>query len=245
MNTQVAASEHSKKYEDPVYVFEAPVRLWHWVHALSIAVLAVTGYFIANPLPSLQGEASDYFLMGTMREIHFIAGYVFAIAFAVRIYWAIVGNKYAHELFLPPVWQASWWRGLGDAIKHYLLFTRKSTKFMGHNPLAQLAMWVFNVLLTLFLIFTGFALYGEGLGLGSWADRWFGWVIPALGGSMETKMWHLLSMWLMLVFVVIHIYMAVRSDIMDRESSLSTIVGGWRMFKDDRPWRMRKDELPK
>jgi Ni/Fe-hydrogenase 1 B-type cytochrome subunit len=57
-------------------------------------------------------------------------------------------------------------------------------------------------------------------------------------------MWHLFSMWLMLVFVVIHIYMAVRSDIMDRESSVSTIIGGWRMFKDDRPWRMRKDELP-
>ncbi|MGD8746029.1 MAG: cytochrome b/b6 domain-containing protein, partial [Gammaproteobacteria bacterium] len=60
-------------------------------------------------------------------------------------------------------------------------------------------------------------------------------VIPALGGSMETKMWHLLSMWLMLVFVVIHIYMAIRADIMDRESSVSTIFGGWRMFKDDRP----------
>ncbi|MGD9258095.1 MAG: Ni/Fe-hydrogenase, b-type cytochrome subunit, partial [Gammaproteobacteria bacterium] len=117
----------------------------------------------------------------------------------------------------------------------YLFLTRKSHKVMGHNPLAQVAMWFFNVLLTLFLIFTGFALYGEGLGLGSWADRWFGWVIPALGGSMETKMWHLLSMWLMLVFVVIHIYMAIRADIMDRESSVSTIFGGWRMFKDDRP----------
>ena len=33
------------------YVFEAPVRIWHWLHALSIVVLAVTGYLIANPLP--------------------------------------------------------------------------------------------------------------------------------------------------------------------------------------------------
>jgi Ni/Fe-hydrogenase 1 B-type cytochrome subunit len=98
-----------------------------------------------------------------------------------------------------------------------------------------MAMWLFNVALVLFMIFTGFALYGEGLGEGSWADRWFGWVIPALDGSMETKMWHLLGMWVMLVFVVVHIYMAIRADIMDRESSVSTIMGGWRMFKDDRP----------
>ena len=33
-----------------VYVYEAPVRLWHWVNALAIVVLATTGYFIASPL---------------------------------------------------------------------------------------------------------------------------------------------------------------------------------------------------
>jgi len=227
-----------------LYVFEAPVRIWHWVHALAIVVLAITGYLIASPLPSMSGEASDSFLMGNIRLIHFSAAMVFAVGLFVRFYWAIVGNKYARELFILPFWKAGWWKGLGHEIKYYAFLTRKSRKIMGHNPLAQMAMWFFNVLLTLFLIFTGFALYGEGLGLGSWADRWFGWVIPVLGGSMETKMWHLLSMWLMLVFVVIHIYMAVRSDIMDRESSVSTIMGGWRMFKDDRPWRMRKDPHP-
>ena len=48
-------------------------------------------------------------------------------------------------------------------------------------------------------------------------------------------MWHTLGMWLLLVFAVIHIYMAIRADIMDRESSVSTIMGGWRFWKDDRP----------
>jgi Ni/Fe-hydrogenase 1 B-type cytochrome subunit len=235
MSTSAASSVHDPKYQKAIYVYEAPVRLWHWIHALSIGVLCVTGYFIANPLPSLGGEASSHFLMGNMRMIHFIAGYVFTIAFAVRIYWAIVGNKYSRELFILPIWKGAWWKGLLHELKYYAFLTRKSHKIMGHNPLAQSAMWVFNVLLTLFLIFTGFALYGEGLGLGSWADSLFGWVIPALDGSQNTKMLHLLGMWVMLVFVVIHIYMAIRADIMDRESSVSTIMGGWRMFKDDQP----------
>ena len=39
----------------------------------------------------------------------------------------------------------------------------------------------------------------------------------------------------MVMFVIIHIYMAVRADIIGRESSVSTIIGGWRMFKDDQP----------
>ena len=86
-----------------------------------------------------------------------------------------------------------------------------------------------------FLIVTGFALYAEGLGQGSWADKLFGWAIPLLGGSHNTRMWHLTAMWLILVFAIIHIYMAIRADIMSRESSISTIIGGWRMYKDDLP----------
>jgi len=44
-----------------------------------------------------------------------------------------------------------------------------------------------------------------------------------------------MGMWVMITFVVIHIYMAVRADIIGRESSVSSIIGGWRMFKDDQP----------
>ena len=35
-----------------VYVYETPLRMWHWINALAIVVLALTGYFIASPLPS-------------------------------------------------------------------------------------------------------------------------------------------------------------------------------------------------
>ncbi|MDP3325270.1 MAG: cytochrome b/b6 domain-containing protein, partial [Hydrogenophaga sp.] len=45
-----------------VYVYEAPVRLWHWINAASITVLALTGYFIGQPLPTMPGEASDHYL---------------------------------------------------------------------------------------------------------------------------------------------------------------------------------------
>lgn len=76
----------SEGYTGTVYVFEVPVRVWHWIHALAITVLAISGYFIANPLPSVSGEASDSFLMGNIRLIHFSAAMVFAVGLFVRFY---------------------------------------------------------------------------------------------------------------------------------------------------------------
>ena len=64
------------------------MRIWHWVHALAITLLVITGYFIANPLPSMSGEASESFLMGNIRLVHFISAMVFAVGLFVRIYWA-------------------------------------------------------------------------------------------------------------------------------------------------------------
>ena len=42
---------------EPVYVYEAPVRVWHWVTMLAIYVLGATGYLIGSPPPAIGGEA--------------------------------------------------------------------------------------------------------------------------------------------------------------------------------------------
>lgn len=232
---QSSAAGNTKQVESPkgIYVFEVPVRVWHVTHALSLVVLSVTGYLIANPLASVGGEASEHFLMGNIRMIHLISAYVFTVGFAVRAYWAIVGNKYARELFVLPVWSAAWWRDLFEEIKYYLFIRRDSPPAIGHNALAQAAMWVFNVILGLFMIATGFALHGEALGLGSWADTAFGWIIPLLGGSQSVRMLHLLGMWLFIVFSIIHIYMAWRAEFMGPQTSIKTIVNGWRKQRNN------------
>jgi Ni/Fe-hydrogenase 1 B-type cytochrome subunit len=42
-------------------------------------------------------------------------------------------------------------------------------------------------------------------------------------------------MWVIVVFVMLHVYTAIREDVMSRQSLISTMISGWRMFKDDRP----------
>ena len=226
---------HSARHQRAVYIFEAPVRIWHWTHTFSVIVLAATGYLISHPPPSIGGEASEHFLMGNIRLIHFVAAYVFAIGFLVRAYWALVGNAYSRELFIVPTWKADWWRDLLYEIKFYAFLTREIRKRPAHTALAQPAMWLFNVVLGVFMMLTGFALYSQGLGLDSWANVLFGWVIPLLGGSQSVRMWHLLGMWLFVFFTIFHIYMAIRAEIIGRQSSISTIISGWRMYRDDLP----------
>lgn len=214
-----------------VYVYEAPVRLWHWVNALAISVLALSGYFIGHPLPSLSGEASDHFLMGYIRFAHFAAAYVFAVGLLGRIYWAMVGNAHARELFTLPLFSASYWRSVGVMARWYAFLIPQPAQYVGHNPMARLAMFFGFFCLSVFMLCTGFALYGEGLGMGSWADALFGWVIPLFGQSQDVHTWHRMGLWAMVLFVMLHVYAAIREDIMGRQSIISTMVSGHRTFK--------------
>lgn len=219
----------------PVPVYEAPVRLWHWINVLAVVVLAVSGYIIANPLPSVPGEASEHFLMGYIRFAHFAAAYVFAVGFLGRIYWAVVGNRYARRIFYLPVWRRSWWEGVLHQARWYAFLDKEPRKYVGHNPLAHLSMFFMFTLTTIFMIFTGGAMYAEGAGRDSWQHAVFGWVGTLFGNSQNLHTWHHVGMWVIVVFAIIHVYVAIREEIMSRQTMLSAIIGGARMFKDDRP----------
>ena len=226
-----AAVEHGSTIK-AVYVYEAPVRLWHWVNALAITVLAVTGYFIGSPLPTQPGEASANYLMGYIRFAHFASGYVLAVGLIGRIYWAFVGNHHARELFTLPILTPAYWREVIIMLKWYAFLIPQPSQYVGHNPMARLAMFCGYFLFSIFMVFTGFALYGEGAQAGSWQERLFGWVIPLFGQSQDVHTWHHLGMWGMVIFVTLHVYAAIREDIMGRQSIISTMVSGWRTFKE-------------
>jgi Ni/Fe-hydrogenase 1 B-type cytochrome subunit len=225
------AVEHGRSIKS-VYVYQAPVRVWHWINALAITVLAVSGYFIGSPPPSQPGEASASFLMGYIRFAHFSAGYVLGIGLLGRLYWAAVGNKHAREMVTLPLLQPAYWREVAIMLKWYAFLIPQPSRYVGHNPMARLAMFFGFFLFSIFMLCTGFAMYGEGAQAGSWASRVFGWVIPLFGQSQDVHTWHHLGMWGMVVFVTLHVYAAIREDIMGRQSMVSTMVSGYRTFKD-------------
>lgn len=217
----------------PVYVYEAPVRVWHWVMMLCMIVLAGTGYLIGSPPPAIGGEPVHTYFFAWIRTIHFISAWIFAVAFAVRIYWALVGNHHARAIFLLPFLNGAWWRGLFSQLRYYLFLKRESDLWVGHNPLAQAAMFFMFTLGTLFMILTGFALYSEQWGWGSIPMQLFGWVFVVFGDPQMVRTLHHLTMWYLLLFAFIHVYMVFREDVMSGASMVSTMVNGIRLFKEE------------
>jgi Ni/Fe-hydrogenase 1 B-type cytochrome subunit len=215
----------------PEYVYEAPVRLWHWINAACIVVLAITGYLIGSPLATQPGEASAHFLMGYIRFAHFSAGYVFAIGLLGRAYWALVGNHHARELFSVPVLSKAYWTDFLSWLRYYLFIGPTPEPTFGHNPLSRFAMFFVFLLSSLFMVLTGFALYGEGSQMGSWQERMFGWVLPLLGQSQQVHTLHHFGMWVIVAFIFLHVYAAVREEINGRLSLIGGMISGYKTFK--------------
>src|SRR5688572_14995270 len=68
-----------------VYVWELPVRIFHWVNAASILLLFATGLLIGAPLTLwTSAEPFQQHWFGWVRFIHFATSYVFLFNIVFR-----------------------------------------------------------------------------------------------------------------------------------------------------------------
>lgn len=124
-------------------VWDAPVRVFHWLTVLSFA-----GAYLTS-------ESERWQL------VHITLGYTLAGLVAFRLVWGLVGSRHARF--------ASFVRGPG-AVLRYLrsLLTRQPEHHVGHNPAGALAV-VALLLLAIGTTVSGWANYNE-LG-GEWLEE--------------------------------------------------------------------------
>jgi Ni/Fe-hydrogenase 1 B-type cytochrome subunit len=214
-----------------VYVWELPVRFYHWLNFLCVLALAVTGYLIGRPLAIRQAaEASFAYWFGTVRFIHFAAAYIFFFNFQIRIYWGFVGNKYAHwENFI--IHRRSQLREIGQVLKIDILQAQvKPMDTIGHNALAGFTYFL-TFLAFLFQAATGFGMYSAMSD--AWLPRLFAWVVPLMGGDFAVRQWHHLFMWLFILFAMVHVYLAFYHDYVEGRGVLSSMAGGWKFIEKE------------
>ena len=214
-----------------VYVWELPVRLYHWLNALCITLLALTGYLIGQPVSIVyMPEAYQQYWFGTVRAVHFIAGYVFLINFVARIYWGFVGNRYAKwDQFIPTTRKQ--WSEIWHVLQVDILQVRVHGSIsVGHNMLAGfiyfLTFWVFVL-----QVLTGFGLYAA-MSDSAFAQL-FAWVPPLLGGDIMVRYIHHALMWFYILFILIHIYLVFYHDYVEGRGTTSSMVGGWKFERDE------------
>jgi len=215
-----------------IFVYSAAMRVWHWLNALTVIILCVTGYLIGTPLPSFAGDPSTTYVMGWIRLIHLTGGYVFAALCILRVWNAVVGNIYARQLFVVPFWRSSWMAGLGFQLAWNLFLPCPPRRYKGLNPLAHVAMVGMFVLPTIALLVTGFGMLAEVAGHDSWQYHLFGWMRDFAVNTIDLHTFHRCAMWVVAWFIVAHIYSAVREDIVSRQTMVSTMLSGFRVFKD-------------
>ncbi len=219
-----------------VLVWELPVRIFHWLNALSITVLAITGFIIANPPAILSSaEAIDSYWFGTVRAIHFITAYIFLANAIVRIYWAFRGNYYSNWRAFVPYSKKSW-----HNIKHVMkvdIFLRNEEKevlkniSVGHNYVASFS-YLILFILALVQIFTGFGLYAPTSGW--WLPKLFAWVPDFLGGDAPTRLIHHISTWLFIIFTLIHVYLVFYHDWLEGRGESSSMISGYKFVRKER-----------
>jgi len=207
------------------YVWQIPVRITHWLIAISIVVLSVTGLYIGHPFMTVPGEARLSFVMGWMKMIHLYAALTFITAVLVRVIWMFTGNKYARWDKFVPV-HKSRRHGILPTLRFYLFALRKPPGFVGHNPIAGMT---YTLVFGLYFlaILTGLTLWAPYADVGS-PVRWFASFAPLLGGFQTARWIHHVVMWLLLGFAVHHVYSGVLMSIIEANGTMESIFSGYK-----------------
>ena len=214
------------------YVWELPVRFYHWINAFAVTALAVTGYLIGSPVAIQSGsEASFSYWFGVVRFIHFLAAFVFFFNFLFRLYWGFVGNKYAKwDNFI--LHRKSQWNEVKDVLRVDILQAQiKPLESMGHNALAGFTYFL-TFLAFLFQSITGFGLYAAMSD--SWLPHMFSWIVPLMGGDFAVRQWHHMMMWFFIVFAMVHVYLVFYHDYVEGRGVTSSMVGGWKFIEKEK-----------
>ena len=195
-----------KKRLREVYVWELPVRIYHWVNALCIVILCITGFIIADP-PAILNASEAYFSywFGVVRFIHFVAAFVFFFNFVFRLYWGFVGNRFARWNNFIPL-KKSQWQEVWEVIKVDILMI-KNKPVDSFGLYAKMSQSVFPQL--------------------------FAWTIPLMGGDLMARQIHHFLMWFFILFAIVHVYLVFYHDYIEQRGETSSIIGGWKFIEED------------
>ncbi|MDQ7083220.1 MAG: Ni/Fe-hydrogenase, b-type cytochrome subunit [Aquificota bacterium] len=218
-----------------VYVFSPGLRVWHWVNFAAVIVLFITGLYIGDPFFSgPYGIEATYaygegITMGLIRKVHFIAGYVLLAGFLFRVIIAVFSRR--DRMVVPKFWKRYYWESLREVTLKYLLLKRDSEgREYIRNACARTAYPLIYIAL-LFMIITGFSMYGLSNPDGFW-NSLLGWVVVLLGGEFNVHLWHHWIAWLIIVVAVLHVYFVIREDIIKKNGELSSMINGYKRFTE-------------
>jgi Ni/Fe-hydrogenase 1 B-type cytochrome subunit len=168
-------------------------RILHELIMASILILIVTGFYIHRPFVGGAG-----FLMAMVRGVHFFFAAVLIISAVIRVIKMFVGKDRDWKSFIPT---ASDFKLLPKTINYYAYIGDELVLKKKYNPL-QMCSYCVAFIMVIFQIISGLALHYVSA---------FGWFNYGLfNNEIEVRMAHFVVTWLLLMFIMIHVYLAIR-----------------------------------
>lgn len=208
-----------------IYLYTRYERLWHWLQALSIVLLLLTGFEIHG----------SYTLFGFERAVavHNGIGLFWLIAFAFFVFWVFTTGE---------------WRQYIPTTKKLLSVARYYSYgiFRGedhpvpkridakHNPLQRLTYLGLAAFLLPLQMATGLLYWGY--------NAWAGWGLNAMSVRVLAVL-HTLGAFCILTFLVIHVYMTTTGHSLS--AHIRAMVSGWEKVPEDTPIEAWEQAHPK
>lgn len=205
------------------------IRLVHWSVVLSVFTLLISGFYIAGPISHGAGATADKFFMGNVRTIHTFFGVFLTFLMIWRAYMGLFAKFHArwHDLL---AWTNI--HNLVSQVKFYLLLSDKKTKHeYQYGPLQSLA-YSGLIFLQIMIILTGLIMVGANYhaGLSLWLGGLLKPVEIYMNGLAGVRLIHHIIAWGFILFIMVHVYMAVWIDIVYKEGTISSMISG-RVFR--------------
>ena len=204
-------------YEHPFIV-----RLAHWLNAVALIVLIMSGLRIFLAFPSFGPKIpqQNFFVLPPKSltlggwlagaiQWHFTFMWIFVGSGVLYLAYQIVSGHWRQVLFLPRDIKGVW-----PMARHYFLFGKKPEVVAAYNPLQKLA-YTSTIFFGIVSTLTGLVMY---------KPVQFWWIAWPMGGYHYARIWHFFSMVGFLSFIPGHLIMVA----LHGWNNFYSMITGWK-----------------
>ena len=195
-----------------IYLFTRFERFWHWAQAALIITLLFTGFAIHGSHALIDFR--------TAVEVHEIAAWLLIALWILAIFWHFTTGQWKH--YIPTS------ENLDRMVRYYAygIFVGaphpfKVTQERKHNPLQRLAYLGVKLVINPLMWLSGLVYLFWGALQGS---------LPAGLGLQQVATLHTLGAFLMLAFLIVHVYLATAGH--TPLAHIKAMVTGWEEVHD-------------
>jgi thiosulfate reductase cytochrome b subunit len=189
-------------------------RLWHWLQALFIISLMVTGLEIHGSFTLFGFE--------TAVLLHNVVAWSIIVLIGFAIFWHITTGEW-HQYFPTgerSIIRQAWYYGFG--IFRGDDHPYRKTALRKLNPLQKTTYLAFKILIVPVMITSGLAY----MFYNSWKSDW-------LGGLAVVATIHEFGAFILVIFLIVHVYMTTTGE--TTTSNVKAMITGYEEIEDDLP----------